>query len=181
MPHFNRLTDIVTCNLTALLDGVADPGAVLSEIIGEMKEGIAGAERCVATAARNMARIESEIIEQKQELERWMDAARVQLESGEEDRARQSLFRKREVADLITALDEQHQAATATRDHLQTTLNALQARLIDAQRRLGQQQASGPPQAARTPSQSESEFPSTDSRRQAVEADLEELRRLLKK
>ena len=181
MPHFNRLTDIVTCNLTALLDGVADPAAVLTEIISEMKEGIAGADRCVTTAARNMKRIESEIAEQKQELARWMDEARQQLEAGEDDRARQSLFRKREVADLITALDEQHRAATATRDHLLTTLNALQARLVDAQRRLTQLHTPGPSTAVTSPSLADTDLPSTDDRRQAVEAELEELRQAMRK
>lgn len=181
MPYFNRLTDIVTCNLTAILDGSSDPEAALTEIIQEMKEGIAGAERCVATATRNMTRLEAEISEQRMELAGWMESARKQLEAGEEDRARQSLFRKREVADLIIALEEQHRAAAATRDHLQTTLNALQARLVDAQRRLSNLHAPASPPASRAAEKTATpELLSDDPRRKEVEDELNELRQLLR-
>lgn len=180
MAFFNRLTDIVTCNLTTILADAADPAAALSEIVREIREGIAGAERCVATASRNMTRVESEIAEQKLELVRWGDDARRHLEAGHDDQARQSLFRKREVADLMAALEEQHRAATATRDHLLTTLNALQARLVDAQRRLANLQT---PVAAKqmphgVPEQSP-DYGTDENRRNQVERELEELRKSL--
>jgi phage shock protein A len=181
MPHFNRLTDIVTCNLTAILEDAADPAVVLNEVIGEIREGIAGAERCVTTASRNASRIESEINEQRQALDGWIGEARKQLESGQDDRARQSLFRKREVADLISALEEQHRAATATRDHLTTTLNALQARLVDAQRRLGDLHAV--PRAAAQIEDADSpaiEAATDDLRRREIETELEELRKSMR-
>lgn len=177
MPYFSRLTDIVTCNLTALLDEAADPAAALAEIISEIKEGIAGAERCVATASRNAARIESEIAEQRQSLSAWTDEARNQLAAGEEDRARQSLFRKREVADLISALEEQHRAAGATKDHLTTTLNALQARLVDAQRRLANLHVASRNDQAPSAAAPLPESAPDDSRTREIEAELEELRR----
>lgn len=180
MPHFNRLTDIVTCNLTAILQDAADPAAVLTEVIAEIREGIAGAERCVATAARNTTRIEAEIDEQRQALAMWSGDARRQLEAGQEDKARQALFRKREVTDLISALEEQHRAAAATRDHLTTTLNALQARLVDAQRRLANLQSaarlSPELEAASAPAEAEGD----DLRCREVEAELDELRKSLR-
>jgi phage shock protein A len=182
MPHFNRLTDIITCNLTAILQGAEDPAAVLNEVIAEIREGIAGAERCVTTAARNASRIESEIKEQMQALEGWTNEARKQVEAGQDDRARQSLFRKREVADLISALEEQSRAAAATRDHLTTTLHALQARLVDARRRLGDLQAM--PRMA-TPTDGKDspaiEAASDDVRRREIESELEELRKSMRK
>jgi phage shock protein A len=181
MPYFNRLTDIVTCNLTAILDGAADPAAVLTEVISEIREGIAGAERCVSTAARNIARIESEIAEQRRSLTGWIDDAKQQLESGQEDKARQSLFRKREVADLISALEEQLRAAAATRDHLTTTLHALQARLVDAQRRLANLQTrTRTTDPATEPVSAQVEAAPDDVRRQEIEAELDELRQSLR-
>ena len=181
MPHFNRLTDIVTCNLTAILEGADDPAAVLNEVIGEIREGIAGAERCVTTAARNTSRIESEINEQRQALDGWINDARKQLESGQDDRARQSLFRKREVADLISALEEQYRAAAATRDHLTTTLHALQARLVDAQRRLGDLKKT--PRAAAQAGGEDTpvtEVAPDDLRCREIETELEELRKSMR-
>ncbi len=67
MTYFSRLTDIVTCNLSALLDSIADPQDALVRIIAEIEEGLAGAERSMRTAAKNAARLRSEIDEQSQE------------------------------------------------------------------------------------------------------------------
>lgn len=59
MSYFSRLSDIVTCNLSALLVDSDDPVATLTEIINEMQQGISGARRSVSTARDNVARIES--------------------------------------------------------------------------------------------------------------------------
>lgn len=136
MPYFSRLTDIVTCNLTVLLQESGEPAAVLNDIIAEMREGLAGAERSTRTAASNVERLQTELKEQRGEIDGWVQLARTRLTVGDEDGARQALLRKRELEDLIAALEDQLRAAEATRDHLRTTLHALQARLADAQRRL---------------------------------------------
>ncbi len=135
MPYFSRLTEIVTCNLTALLDGATDREATLEEIIGEMQEGISGAQRSVRTAGGNVTKVECEISEQLIQSGEWMSKARQALENNREDLARQALSRKKEVENLIAGLEQQLHAAVSTRDHLKTTLHALEARLSDAQRR----------------------------------------------
>ena len=135
MPYFSRLTEIVTCNLTALLDGATDREATLEEIIGEMQEGISGAQRSVRTAGNNVTKVECEISDQLIQSGEWMSKARQALENNREDLARQALSRKKEVENLIAGLEQQLHAAVSTRDHLKTTLHALEARLSDAQRR----------------------------------------------
>lgn len=136
MPFFSRLTDIVTCNLTSILNRVDDKQKALEEIIFEMKEGLAGAERSVKTAGENVSQIEIEIGEQRQQIDQWLQSAQSALATGDESRARHALARKHEVEDLIAGLEHQLTAATSTRDHLKTIQNAMQARLADAQRRL---------------------------------------------
>ncbi|MFG0335272.1 MAG: PspA/IM30 family protein [Maioricimonas sp. JB049] len=180
MSYFSRLSDIVTCNLTALLAESDDPAATLTEIIDEMQQGIAGARRSVSTARDNVARIESEIFEQRRAIDDWMDQARAALSAGEEQSARQHLLRKREVEDLIAGLEQQLSAATATRNHLQTMLNALEARLHDARRRLSSLKAG---QAATDGALADGPLAGgdadDDSRLRDVEAELEALRREL--
>ena len=135
MPYFSRLTEIVTCNLTALLDGAEDRQATLEEIIKEIQDGVTGAKRSVRTAENNVTRIECEISEQLIQSGEWMTKARDFLEKDREDLARNALSRKKEVENLIAGLEQQLNAAVSTRDHLKTTLHALEARLADAQRR----------------------------------------------
>ena len=135
MPYFSRLTEIVTCNLTALLDGAVDREATLEEIIGEMQEGITGAQRSVRTAGNKVAEIECQLSEQLIQGAECMSRARQAIDNDRDDLARQALSQKKEVENLIAGLEQQLHAAVSTRDHLKTTLHALEARLADAQRR----------------------------------------------
>lgn len=179
MAYFSRLTDIVTCNLTTLLAQAENATETLEAIIREMTEGAAGAERSVRTAANNVIRIESEISEQRGEVRNWVTRAQDALRSSDENSARQALARKHEVEDLIAGLEQQLQAAVATRDHLKTMMQALQARLADAHRRL-QEMKSGPGTPSAASSTSSTASPNVSSpHRDRIDAELEELRRQL--
>ena len=57
MPYFSRLTEIVTCNLTALLDGAENRQATLEEIIKEIQDGVTGAKRSVRTAENKVQKV----------------------------------------------------------------------------------------------------------------------------
>ena len=135
MTYFSRLTDIVTCNLTRLLEEADDPAAALQEIITEMEAGLAGAQRSMQTAQANEARIREEVVEHTNQVAHWSEQAKDNLKSGNEDQARLALVRKREVEDLIAGLEQQLLAAEQTREHLTTTFRAVEARLAEARRR----------------------------------------------
>jgi phage shock protein A len=136
MAYFSRLTDIVTCNLTEMLSKETDPVAALRNIVDEMIEGQTGAKRSVATAAASEERLRREIAEHHDQVQQWTAAARRELTAGREGDARQALERKQEVLDVIAGLEQQHKASIVTRDHLTTTLRALEARLAEARRRM---------------------------------------------
>lgn len=135
MPYFSRLTDIVTCSLTSLLAEAENPAEAIGGIVHEMEEGRAGAQRSMKTAAANEERIAGEMTEEKGQIDKWNADARRHLEQDNEDQARLALVRKQEATALLAGLEQQHEAAAATRDHLTTTLRALEARLADALRR----------------------------------------------
>jgi len=136
MSYFSRLTDIVTCNLADLLAGEADPQSALREIIHEMEEGVAGAKRSVTTAAASEKRLADEMQEHQTQMSYWIGKARDEVAQGRDDLARHALSRKKEIEDLIAALQQQQAAAASTRAHLATTLRALEARLAEAHRKL---------------------------------------------
>ena len=135
MTYFSRLTDIVTCNLTKLLDEADDPAAALQEIIAEMEAGMAGARRSTQTAQANEGRIRDEVKEHSGQVAHWANRAKEHLVAGSDDQARLALIRKREVEHLVAGLEQQLQAAVQTREHLATTSRALEARLAEARRR----------------------------------------------
>lgn len=177
MSYFSRLTDIVTCNLTQLLNDAADPRAAIAEIIAEMEEGLAGAQRSVNTASASELRFQNEIAEHRQSIVTWTSRAREQLANGSEQEARQSLMRKREVEDLIAGLEQQHKAAIATKHHLATIQRALEARLAEALRKrddFGVAPASSPNGRFAIPA-----AVAVDDRQTQIDAELEALKREL--
>ncbi|MCH7988083.1 MAG: PspA/IM30 family protein [Planctomycetes bacterium] len=183
MRHFNRLTDIVTCSLTEILSSAADPQAALQEIIHEMEEGVAGANRSVTTAQASAERIERELEEHRAQIEQWTDKARQELSAGSEDAARLALMRKSEVEDVVAGLEQQQQAAITTRDHLSTMQRAVEARLAEAQRRLQQLETGQPPGEASLHMTETSDLASTatpnEARKQQIEAELDALKKEL--
>ena len=135
MSYFSRLTDIVTCNLTRLLAQSEDPHAAILDIIQEMQEGLAGAQRSVNTARASEEHLRQEIESHRSQIEMWLAKVKEQLQTGADADARQSLLRKREVEDLIAGLAQQHDAAIKYREHLSTMKGALEARLSEALRK----------------------------------------------
>ena len=76
MSYFSRLTDIVTCNLSEILANESDPEAALRQIIYEMEEGRAGANRSVNTAVASQQRLSNELQEHSAQVELWMSKAK---------------------------------------------------------------------------------------------------------
>jgi phage shock protein A len=179
MSYFSRLTDIVTCSLSDILAREADPAVAIGRIIQEMDEGLAGAKRSVATAAANAERIRKELEGHAAQAESWTADAKQKLQEQDDDGARLALARRREIDDLIAGLELQHKAAVATKEHLTTTLHALEARRAEAIRRQQLLNAGESNEAAEIPAVRAAVADVTDSRAEEIERDLEALRREL--
>lgn len=185
MSYFSRLSDIVTCSLEGLLANADDRASAIAQIITEIEEGLSGARRSVQSATGAEQRLRTELVERSGQASFWGKKAREELAAGREDGARQSLMRKRETEDLVAGLEQQLAAAASTRDHLSTTLRAIEARLAEAHRRQRELQS---PDAGAVAHDGASRgsigtapAPELNRTRVAeVEADLEALRRELK-
>jgi phage shock protein A len=176
------LTDIVTCNLTDILAHESDPHSAIQKIVREMEEGLAGAKRSVATANGSVARLDREMGEHQLQADQWMEQAKAELQKGNEAGARTALMRKQEVADVVAGLQQQHAAAIATRDHLQTMLRALEARLTEARRKLRHLEQGLTEEAPNTQFEADLEEDFADaqsSRADQVEAELAALKKML--
>ena len=136
MPHFSRLTDIVTCSLTEILDASDDPQSTLKEVLDEMEEGLASARRVAKTSLSNRDRLQQEIAEHTEQANNWLERARTSLGAGDEASARQSLTRKVEVEDLIDGLRPELEAADANYRNMLRIQKALEARYSEASRRM---------------------------------------------
>lgn len=184
MNFFSRLSDIISCKLDDLLAEAPDASTAITRIIAEIEEGLAGARRSVHSASGAESRLRAELVERQGQVTFWGNKAREELAAGRDDSARQSLFRKRETEDLVAGLQQQLAAATSTREHLSTTLRAIEARLAEAQRRQRDLLTAGsaPTAGPQAGGQRHPAHPPADadrSRDEQIEAELEALRREL--
>src|SRR5262245_61924023 len=182
MSFFSRLSDIVSCRLDDLLADAHDAGTALGRMISEIEEGLAGARRSVQSAGAAEQRLQTELVERQGQAAFWGKNAREELAAGRENSARQSLLRKRETEDLAAGIQQQLAAATSTREHLSTTLRAIEARLAEAQRRQREFRESdtllAAPKRAEAPSSGTTSTAAVDRTRAAeIDAELEALRR----
>ena len=178
MSYFSRLTDIVTCDLTQLLEQAEDPKVAILEIVREMREGVAGAQRSVNTASASEKQLRLEIETHQAQVEFWTTRAIDQIQGGSETEARQSLLRKREVEHLIAGLDQQHKAAVITEKHLSTMQLALEARLSDALRR--QETLGVTPQSPSVPHYLDARPAAKNGIQREIDEEIERLKRNLK-
>ena len=177
MPHFSRLTDIITCSLTEILNAAADPATTLQEIIGEMNEGLAACRRNVRTSTDSGERLKREIADSETQVVDWKYRAKQNLADSNEDAARNSLRRKVEVEDLIAGLRPELDAATSASQHMLRIQKALEARHCEALRKM--EELTGQPASILMGSETAilSASAASQKRSSAVEAELEALRR----
>ena len=131
----------------------------------------------MTTAGANAERLGKELAELEQQAEQLTEEAREFLRQSDESGARLALLRKQEVADVVGGLTQQLKAAHATRDHLTTTLRALEARLSEARRR--QLELESSPKARIATSEGGSTLLEDDPRSHAIETELTALKREL--
>ncbi len=186
MSFFSRLSDIVSCKIEDLIAEQGDPSAAMARIISEIEEGLAGAKRSVTAAGASEERLKAELEERRKQAAWWGTKARDELAGGHDDAARQALLRKRETEDLAAGLEQQLAAATSTREHLSTTMRAIDARLAEARRKQHELETSVAASPTRPASRAggasaSGPTPTIDRTRAAqVEEELEAMRRELK-
>lgn len=179
MPHFSRLTDIVTCSLTEILDESEDPQTTLREVIEEMEEGLSSARRVARTSAANRDRLQSDIDGHAGQMTQWVEKAKTELGAGNETAARDALTRKVEIEDLIDGLRPELEAAESNYQNMLRIQKALEARHSEAQRRLAD--LTGQPTEVRLESETavHAIAQSQQEKSSEVEAELEALRKEL--
>jgi phage shock protein A len=181
MSFFSRLSDMVSSNVNALLEQAENPKKALGQIVAEMERGVESARKSATSALANAKRLKAELDLYRSKIAFWDEKARAAVALGRDDLARRALARRRELADLAGALEQQYDAALTLVENLKTTLWALEARLAETIRRQtsGGQAADEPAAAAPASAPAPAPDPATQSaqiaalEREMAEAEIE--------
>ena len=137
MGIFSRVSDIVSANLNEMVEKFEDPEKMLKQAVREMDASIEQARQSTARAAADEKMIGRELEKNRSGAKLWADRAETAVADGNDDLARKALARKREHEKVTTALEDQLAAAEQSTQTLRRQLEAMQAKLADAKRRLG--------------------------------------------
>jgi phage shock protein A len=136
MSIFKRIQDIISANLNDLVAGYEDPEQMLRQAVREMEDAIHKARPDVAKAMANEKTIGRELAANSSQASTWEERAVAAVESGDDKLARKALERKKEYEKIVAALTDQNIAAQEASQMLRRQLEAMEAKLADAQRRL---------------------------------------------
>ena len=134
---FKRINDVITANISDLIDRVEDPEKMIKQIIREMEENIAAAKEGVVDAVASEKTLRQDVDRHRSESEQWADKARVALKDGNEKLAREALLRKNEHVRILESLEPAMDSAISTSASLKAQLKALESKLEEAKRKRG--------------------------------------------
>ena len=132
---FKRINDMITANISDLIDRVEDPEKMVKQIIREMEENISEAKESVVDAIASEKTLQQDVERHRRQSEEWQQKARVALKEGNEGLARSALVRKNDHDQILMSLEPALTSATNTSASLKAQLKALEAKLEEAKRK----------------------------------------------
>jgi len=137
MGLFGRINDIISANLNEMIDRFEDPEKMLKQAIREMEDAINEARRETARAMAGEKLAAKELADNERQAGEWGQRAAQAVRAGDDGLARKALTRKQEHEKVSAALRDQTAAAAEASRVLRHQLEAMQAKLAEAKRRLG--------------------------------------------
>ncbi len=132
MSFFNRVRDLVSANLNAMLDRAEDPEKMVNEYLRQLNEQLYEAKTRVASAMADETRLHNMMVQHQAEADQWQARAEAALRAGEEDLARQAVARKIQAQQIADSYRQQFEAQDQQVEELQNALVQLESRISEA-------------------------------------------------
>ena len=136
MSIFSRLSDILSANITALLDKAEDPEKMARLMLQEMEETLVEVRSDAASLIADKKDIERQLRNTLSNIDSWTSKAKLALEHHREDLARHALAEKQR---LLTESQEQEQyleEMVQQLDRHDADIQRLQSAMKEARKRL---------------------------------------------
>ncbi len=105
MGIFTRFRDIISSNINAMLDRAEDPEKMIKLMIREMEDTLVEIKAACAGAMAEKKKVARRLEEIRDREVLWNDRARLAVEKGRDDLAREALVEKRRFATMAEKLD----------------------------------------------------------------------------
>jgi phage shock protein A len=135
MKIFSRVSDIISANVSDLLDRAEDPEKMVKLLIVEMEEHIEKAREGLAKAIAGEKQLEASLKKNRDGAADWQSKAEAAIERNDDDLARRCLERKKEFEKIADSMQPQWEAARRASDALKSDFRRLEERVDEARRK----------------------------------------------
>lgn len=132
MGIFTRFRDIISSNINAMLDKAEDPEKLIRLMIQEMEDTLVEMRASCADAMATKKRIRRAQEEALSRAEDWEGRARLAVDKGREDLAREALIEKRNYQEHAQSLDKELTQCEALIEQYQADIVQLENKLRSA-------------------------------------------------
>jgi phage shock protein A len=135
MGLFDRFKRVVKSNINEMISKAEDPEKMLNQLIIDMNQQLIESKKSVASAIADEKKLERDMNKELDEATEWERKARLALEAGKEDLAKEALLRKQEHTNYAVQYKQQYAAQHGSVDSLKNSLRTLQQKIEEAQRK----------------------------------------------
>ena len=135
MGVFTRLKDIINSNLNAMLDAAEDPDKLIRLMIQEMEDTLVEVKANCAGALAARKRAERAVATAETGTATWEERARLAIEKGREDLAREAIRERRRLEELRDAHAKEVTGCDEVVARYKEDIAAVEAKLVDARQR----------------------------------------------
>lgn len=136
MRLLNRLADIISANLSELIERYEDPELLLKQAVREMDESLRAALENAVKVVAHEKLLARQLAEEEAAATAWHKQAAAAVQRGDDAAARAALRQKRERESVVVALAGQLAEATAAGQTLRREIELLRLRTDEAKRKL---------------------------------------------
>lgn len=135
MGLLDRVRDLVSANLNAMLDRAEDPEKMVNEYIRQLNDNLYEAKTRVASAMADETKLHTKMVQFQAEADQWQSKAEAALRGNDEELARAALARKVQSQKLADSYKQQYESQDQQVEELQNALVQLEQRLAESRAR----------------------------------------------
>lgn len=136
-----QVKELISSNVTSALDGASNPAKMLARLQAEIEEALIGLTGEMSKARRQKDRLEAELTQAELREADWGDKARIAMDNGREDLARQALNAREDCRAGIDRLKQDIDKLSAELDEMQAAERELEAKREEVKQRHADQRA----------------------------------------
>lgn len=136
MSVIKRISDILSANLSELIERYEDPELLLKQAVREMEESIRAALENAAKVVGHEKILARQLTEEEKTVGVWQQRATEAIQRGNEDDARKALRQKLEHETIARSIAAQLTEVTTAGQTLRCQIESMRRRVEEAQRKL---------------------------------------------